>query len=268
MPSTISIKEYFAAEGSRFSHKEAKIIGPAIDALSQQGAVTPRDVVDSARSTNSPLHPFFEWNDQKAADLFRVEQARNMLRSIKVKFVDGSTEIVARAFQVEATKAYEGAPREYRSFRSMADDSAFAARMMQSAYDDLISWRRKYSPYEDVWANFSNTFRQVANQIGECADEVRPSEAPEKTDDALVALIAWKDKFGEIADLWDSWRDQMRFIMEAINEAEKKFCRDTAPRLRPCMSCRRDFVSYGAGNRLCEACSKSSAVEDLELTHL
>lgn len=60
--------------------KEAAIV--ALDRLADQlgGALSPRDVVDEASKDTSPLHPYFEWDEEKAADHWRLEQARRLLR--------------------------------------------------------------------------------------------------------------------------------------------------------------------------------------------
>jgi hypothetical protein len=61
----------------------------AIDKLVESlgGVVSPRDVVDAAKSEVSPLHPYFEWDDTVAAEKFRLGQARNLLR-IRIDYQD------------------------------------------------------------------------------------------------------------------------------------------------------------------------------------
>jgi hypothetical protein len=44
--------------------------------------VTDEEVVDDARREDSPLHPCFEWDDSKAADIHRRGQARNLINSV------------------------------------------------------------------------------------------------------------------------------------------------------------------------------------------
>ena len=46
-----------------------------------KGKITPDAVVDSARNPHSPLHPCFEWDDSIAGDLYRLGQARELIRS-------------------------------------------------------------------------------------------------------------------------------------------------------------------------------------------
>lgn len=268
---SITIKEYFAVDGSPFSNKDAQKIGPVLDELSQQAAVTARDVVDAARSEQSPLHQYFEWNDKVAADSWRVETARRMLRSIKIKYTeeatnpDGTTRTVsreARAFQVTKAQAYEVEPRKYRTFQVLHGDSAFAAQMMDSAFDDLIGWRRKYEPYVQMWRNFGDTFQGVVNQISEFEEEFAVEQAAPATDSALFELLAWRDQNIEILQTWTNCREQIEFIMSAIHDAEKMFGKLSEKKHRDCIKCRKSFVSFGPHHRMCESCLNSKTVNE------
>lgn len=49
------------------------------------GTLTPTAVLDDARSPNSPLHDYFEWNDDVAAEKYRLDQARRLIRSVRVE---------------------------------------------------------------------------------------------------------------------------------------------------------------------------------------
>jgi len=58
------------------------------DALVQlearDGTITPDAVVRAAAEEASPLHRHFEWDDTEAAHAFRLEQARTLIRSVRV----------------------------------------------------------------------------------------------------------------------------------------------------------------------------------------
>jgi hypothetical protein len=60
----------------------------ALRALSdaRQGKLSPEDVVQAARDPDSPLHSQFDWNDDEAAAKWRLEQARTLIRSVRVVF--------------------------------------------------------------------------------------------------------------------------------------------------------------------------------------
>ena len=48
------------------------------------GTLTPDAVVKDAKSVSSPLHTHFEWDDDVAANKFRLDQARRLIRSVRV----------------------------------------------------------------------------------------------------------------------------------------------------------------------------------------
>lgn len=52
------------------------------------GHLTPRAVVDASRPSDALLHHEFEWDDSVAAERHREEQARNIIRSIKIETVE------------------------------------------------------------------------------------------------------------------------------------------------------------------------------------
>jgi hypothetical protein len=51
------------------------------------GILQAEDVLEEARNPDSPLHPMFEWDDQVAAHQYRLEQARALIREVRVEVV-------------------------------------------------------------------------------------------------------------------------------------------------------------------------------------
>ena len=52
--------------------------------IENDGELTPVKVVESAKKKNSPLHDYFVWDDNDAAKLWRLHQARLLFGYIKV----------------------------------------------------------------------------------------------------------------------------------------------------------------------------------------
>lgn len=50
----------------------------------REGALTPPLVVDAARPEDAVLHPVFEWDNEKAAEAYRMKQARELIRAVEV----------------------------------------------------------------------------------------------------------------------------------------------------------------------------------------
>lgn len=73
---------YQTRDGFRLAVK-AEVVGTVIEQLKNDngGEVTPSLVVAESRPEDAPLHPCFEWHDPTAANLYREDQARCVIRS-------------------------------------------------------------------------------------------------------------------------------------------------------------------------------------------
>jgi hypothetical protein len=60
------------------------------------GQLTPEVVVKEASNPNSVLHPMFEWEDERAGYLWRIQQARVLLNNIQDRVItDGEPKEIA-----------------------------------------------------------------------------------------------------------------------------------------------------------------------------
>lgn len=135
---------YKARPGSQLSDDDAQVIGPRIAALGNGGAVNARTIVEDARGRRSPLHRFFEWDNNKAADEYRLEQARRLARSVVVVISDGNNETTTRAFHhvfVDGERGYTGAAVVFGR-------SALAEQVIERAAGELRGWMARYRQYK------------------------------------------------------------------------------------------------------------------------
>ena len=63
------------------------------------GVLTDDYIVERAKPKDSPLHVFFEWDNKKAAIEHRRAQARLLMRSFEVTYVE-SPELKTRAYEI------------------------------------------------------------------------------------------------------------------------------------------------------------------------
>lgn len=159
--------KYFAAEGSRLSNQDAEVIGPVLEQLAKSGASTARDIVAAAEGADSPLHPYFEWDDGAAGAQYREIQARQLARSIKVTVADSATgqPIQTRAFfAIKLTTDNEARntspnPASYQSIKVVAADHDKSAHVLKEALSNLIAWKKRYGAYRAL-------FPQVEEVLG------------------------------------------------------------------------------------------------------
>jgi hypothetical protein len=129
---------------------DAEKAGQHIELLQQRrgGQVTPKDILEDARSNKSPLHDAFEWSDDKAAEQFRMQQARHILQSIiiEVKIKHGKPATPMRAF-VNVTKRGEST---YVGLQTAMSDKELRAQVIDRAWSELVSWRDRYQEYQEL----------------------------------------------------------------------------------------------------------------------
>lgn len=108
------------------------------------GSLTPRAVVDDARPEDSALHPHFEWDDSIAGEQYRLDQARHLIRSVKVevRMAPEKKPVSVRAFH---NVAPADEPRRYMSLHALMDDPESAERVLTRARDEWRILRRKYA---------------------------------------------------------------------------------------------------------------------------
>ena len=96
-------KQYVFAEGRRLP-VPAQTAGEELDRIeARDGGITPKAVVEESRPEDAPLHPCFEWDNEVAAELYREDQARNIIRTVRVVRVDSAGESTPKVAYVSTS---------------------------------------------------------------------------------------------------------------------------------------------------------------------
>ena len=126
---------------------KAQEVGERLAALrgrSREG-LHPESVVAAARK-DKVLRPYFTWDDTDAANRWRVDQARNLIRSIVVvQEVPGNTEpVTVRAFYAVDAPTAPGADsgQVYVPLSEAMTD--YRDEVLSRALDEAKAWRRRY----------------------------------------------------------------------------------------------------------------------------
>ena len=110
----------------------------------------PSALVDEARPTDSALHPAFQWNDSIAAEAYRVEQARYIIRHIVIEQYDdtiGERSLTVRAFVSIKT---ENHGHRFTSIAHAMSDEDMREQLWMSALADLEAFNRRYNSIIDT----------------------------------------------------------------------------------------------------------------------
>ena len=130
----------------------AQVAGERIEAIRRErgGWLSPHDVVEDARPPDSPLHPAFEWDDQRAAERYRVHQARTLLQRLVVVREDGG-EVQAVVSLHRARDDWGWTHREasYTSIEVISQDADLTDELLDQAAGDIEAFVARYERFRD-----------------------------------------------------------------------------------------------------------------------
>ena len=153
--------KYKAAAGASISQEKAQIVGEFLETL---GEFTPSDVVEAARPELSPLHDCFEWDDLKAAEKYRLVEARHLVNTINVVITAQGKEIEARGFySVVVQTEDEQIEHRYTAIRIISADSARREQVIERALLELQGWQARYQQYQEIFGG--NIFEAIETVI-------------------------------------------------------------------------------------------------------
>lgn len=174
---------YGVTSGGRLPGGKAavQIVGGELEAINQtEGDISAESVVQRARTPGTPLNAwdnvahYFEWDDSVAAEEHRREQARQLIRAVKVIVESGDQSLSTRAFYAISagggSKAYKpvgfvaASPEAHREIKERFENEILR---IDGAY-------RAYLAYADFATSFSEVFSAVDAVIDKLADEGEP----------------------------------------------------------------------------------------------
>ncbi|HAM40532.1 MAG TPA: hypothetical protein DCP69_04155 [Candidatus Omnitrophica bacterium] len=144
---------------------DAQAVGGALDDLLQKtGALETWAVVRAAEPEDSPLHVLFEWDNTTAAAMYRREQARYVIRQIRiiedgkpipayvnVTFPEAGKDTTPTVYQVKVMMAGAATPaRGWITPEDAMEDPVLRAQVLEDALKNIAAWRRRYSAFSEL----------------------------------------------------------------------------------------------------------------------
>jgi hypothetical protein len=125
----------------------ADVFGEIVEELAAgaaPGSVQPELIVEKARPRSSPIHLAFDWRDKEAAHLYRIEQARHLVRRLQIVRVEvrHNPTISSRAFySVRTPDDRQG----YVPRSRVLSDRDLRGQVIARAKRELESFLKKYA---------------------------------------------------------------------------------------------------------------------------
>jgi len=158
--------KYIAMPNSKVSSGHVPIVGRELHRIQKkQGCIKPAMVVDAARPKENPLHAFFEWDDSVAAEEWRQDQARGLIRSVRVIQCDmpPQEQPIVRAFvSVQASDTetkFEGTA--YVPIQVASKNEDYKSQILDAAMAELREWKQRYSDYKQFFESVFNAIEEL-----------------------------------------------------------------------------------------------------------
>ncbi len=161
------IKYVFKDEPLTFkgAHKaNPQKIGEALESVTtaNEGRLRPAAVIEAAREKKSVLHHHFEWDDDVAANAYRVDQARTLIRSIRVEESDDE-------HRPAFLSIHDASGTAYRAIAEVMSSRDLQLAILRQAGRDLDAFDKRYRELTDICDIVRGARERVGERVAEHA---------------------------------------------------------------------------------------------------
>lgn len=118
---------------------DAQTAGEELHRIYQKnGCLDAHDIVNESRSDDAPLHQCFEWDDEKAAEKYRENQAKDIVRSIIITQEKPNHEAIA-------VRAFVSVQESYHPIEVVVNSAEQYSNLLKSALAELKAFEKKYA---------------------------------------------------------------------------------------------------------------------------
>ncbi len=146
-------KIYRAKRGAQFPSSRAQVYGEAIDNIREKkgGQFTPADIIESGKDPHSPLHEYFEWDNEIAGEKYRKHQARHLVNHIVTVYIKSEgEEIEQNAFVNVTINDKEKMQSCYVTLKEALTDKKLRQQVLEKAIREAEYWQTKYTDYNEL----------------------------------------------------------------------------------------------------------------------
>lgn len=122
------------------------------------GVLQAEDVVKEAEQKHNVLHNLFDWNDSIAANKWRLEQARLLIR-VCVTYLGGDKNKPYKVF-VSLSEDRTRGEGGYRELESVMSNKSYRQILLQDALNEMELFREKFYKLKEL----ANVFK-VMNKV-------------------------------------------------------------------------------------------------------
>lgn len=128
-----------------------------------EGRLTARLVLEAGRSGEFPaLHAAFEWDDSKAAEAHRLNQAGDLIRKMKVVYHDAATGERRSVRAYLSVPVSEQLPSDYFDQEDVRTDPFKRRLVLRGMEREWKALERRYGELQEFWRLVAKAQRKKA----------------------------------------------------------------------------------------------------------
>jgi len=121
------------------------------------GELTEEIVLKAARKVSSALHDYFEWDNTKAAEQYRLQQARAVIINVKVTVMASSGEEITK--RVYASQYDPSSEEPLRGFRRADELEEENPQLLQRTMErEWKGFYNRWSDHKGFWKMINTTY--------------------------------------------------------------------------------------------------------------
>jgi|694.fasta_scaffold01179_23 hypothetical protein len=124
----------------------------------EYGELTPKTVLEASRNPDALFHKYFEWDDTKAAEAHRLQQARILLNNVEIRVVSSGKDVVIPVFEHVKTEE----KNTYKTFMSFdTEDVSYLKDRTRKEIEILVVKLSKFEQFNKI----VNMLEEVLNEL-------------------------------------------------------------------------------------------------------
>lgn len=135
---------------SLYKGANAQLVAEEVQSLiDKNGSATPDAILDKARDASTELHKCFTWHDHVAAEKWRMQEARTLIRHLVVEVKDEAkpdTTTTVRLFHKVDTSWDAG----YKPIQHIVRNIDEYQSLLNNAKRELVAFRKKYERLSEL----------------------------------------------------------------------------------------------------------------------
>ena len=144
---------------------DANIVGGVVEQLEEKNGTATREAfLEASRPEKSPTHCLFEWDDNVAAEKWRLSQSQSIITSLRVVYLDDDKQKVKVSAFINTSKQKERAT--YESIEIALQDSGkrqLVLNRLRGELDAFIVRNQHIEELADLLEEEANKVRERRN---------------------------------------------------------------------------------------------------------